>query len=270
MSPEAASLQADEVDPGGLNEAALSALWQRVRESRDATAREELICHFMPLARTVAATLYGRRFHDEIEFAEYLQWATLGMIEALDRFDPDFGVKFSSFASHHMRGAILDGISTSTEKQQQIALRTRLQQERLKSVVVDSSEENGPARGAPAGGADSLLQRLADIGVGLALAWLLDDTGMVASGEDEPDAQHVPYLDVLEYQQLQKHVHSLVDALPTQQRTVLKSHYLQGLSFSEIASFMHLSRGRISQIHSKALSDLRQSFRVKRSCDVFG
>jgi RNA polymerase sigma factor FliA len=270
MLSEAPIVEAEVVTRNSLNEAALGELWQRVREAGDTDAREALICHYLPLARMVAAALFRKRFHDEIEFAEYLQWATLGMIEALDRFDPGYGVKFGTFASHHMRGAVLDGLATSTEKQQQIALQTRLRQERAKSIMSGGSEKFGAESSTSDGSSDVLLQRLADIGVGLALAWLLDDTGMVASDEDAPDAQHVPYLDVLEYQQLQEHVQRLMEALPSQQRTVLKSHYLHGVPFADIARFMNLSRGRISQIHSKALNDLRESMRAKRSCDVFG
>src|SRR5882724_4737212 len=98
-------------------------LWERVRLHTDASARAALIESYRPFAKMVAATFYGRRINDEIEFDDYHQWSLLGMIESIDRFDPGRGVKFETFASRRMHGCIIDGIESATEKQRQIAAR---------------------------------------------------------------------------------------------------------------------------------------------------
>ena len=111
-----------------------AALWSRLRGSGDGLARDELLKRHIPYARVVAATLYGRRFHDEIPFDDYLQLARLGMLEAMERFDPERGVQFRTFASRRMHGAILNGLERATEKQQQIAARRRVRAEALQDV----------------------------------------------------------------------------------------------------------------------------------------
>jgi RNA polymerase sigma factor for flagellar operon FliA len=252
----------------GLNQAALDLLWHRMGACGDAQAREELICHFLPFARMMAATYFAKRFHDEIEFSDYLQLATLGLIEALDRFDPTYGVQFTTFASKRIHGSILNGLASATDKQQQIALQVRLRQERIdatKEVYLDAGEGDAPQQSASA---DDLLRRLADIGVGLALCWMLGDSGMVIADQEVADTRHIPYAQVLELKQLQEQVRNLVNTLPVQQRTVIRCHYVQDIPFETIASMLGLSKGRISQIHKQALITLRKMMKERRSCDV--
>src|SRR5215217_267187 len=97
-----------------------SVLWQRWRESHDGEAREALLTLHMPYARTIAAVLYGKRVNDGVEFGDYHQLAAVGLLEAMDRFDPARGVQFRTFASRRMQGAVLSGLERLTEKQQQI------------------------------------------------------------------------------------------------------------------------------------------------------
>ena len=96
-------------------------LWLRLRDSADPTARNELLAMHAPYARDVADAYYARRMHDEIALADYLQLACLGLVEAVDRFDPDVGVIFKTFAARRMHGAIVDGVKRLTDLQQQLA-----------------------------------------------------------------------------------------------------------------------------------------------------
>ena len=110
------------------------ALWQAFRAAGDGAAREELVRMHLPFARVMAAHCYARRHHDEIGFDEYLQFASVGLLEAMERYDPGRGAQFRTFAARRMQGAILDGLEHLSEKQQQIALRQRLRAERLQAV----------------------------------------------------------------------------------------------------------------------------------------
>ena len=74
-------------------------LWQLWRDHGDIDARQQLITYYLPYARMMAAMLYGRRTHDEVEFADYLQFARVGLVEAVDRYDPTQGAQFKTFAA---------------------------------------------------------------------------------------------------------------------------------------------------------------------------
>jgi RNA polymerase sigma factor for flagellar operon FliA len=241
-----------------------AALWSRWCGTRDAAARDALLGRHLAYAKTVAATYYARRLHDEIEFDEYLQHARVGMLEALERFDPGRGVLFRTFAARRMHGAILDGLERATEKQQQIAVRMRLRRERLESARASAT---ALAATRPAEG-EALFRHLADVGIGLAICHLLEGTGMaerIDGAEVAVDARHYR---PLELAQLRARLVALVADLPAQQRTVIQSHYLQDQSFESLAATLQVTRGRVSQIHRAALLALRGLLEASPACDV--
>jgi RNA polymerase sigma factor for flagellar operon FliA len=239
----------DVAAPDAVDEAVL---WQRLRSGTDADARELLLALHIPYARVVAGAYYARRFHDEIEFGDYLQYASLGMLEALERYDPARGVQFRTFAARRMHGAILDGIERLTEKQQQIAARQRLRAERIQDVKECALEQGGTAT-IPKG-QQQLLKFVSDTGIGLALCWMLEGSCMV---EDPHRSESLPFYRSVELSQLRERLGQAVQGLPPQERTVVRSHYLQDMPFDEIAGMLQLSKGRISQIHKQALMRLR-------------
>jgi RNA polymerase sigma factor FliA len=204
----------------------------------------------MPYARVVAASYYSRRFHDEIEFGDYLQYASIGLLEALERFDPDRGAQFRTFAARRMHGAILNGIERLSEKQQQIAARQRLRAERVDAAKQLAGGDPGRLAG------DKLCDYVAEVGLGLALAWLLEGTAMV---EVADRAEVTPFYRHAEIRQVRERLLQAVEALPIQERTVIRSHYLQDVAFEEVARTLKLTKGRISQIHKQALQRLRAS-----------
>jgi RNA polymerase sigma factor FliA len=237
-----------------------AALWQQLRSGADAAARDALLQRHLPYARTVAATYYGKRWHDEVEFGDYLQLATVGLLEAMERYEPGRGAQFRTFAARRMHGAILDGLERLTEKQQQATALQRLRSERAAAVRELAQERAGEAGGQ----AEQLLRFVSEAGLGLAIAWMLEGTGMV---DDPARAETVPFYRNAELRQLRERLHVLVDGLPPQQRTVIRYHYVQGVPFERIADMLRLTKGRISQVHKQALLALRASFAAAAQLD---
>ncbi|WP_307581296.1 sigma-70 family RNA polymerase sigma factor [Variovorax paradoxus] len=253
-----------------------AALWACWREERDAAAREQLICHYLPYARIVAATVFARRTHSDVEFEDYLQLARIGLVEAVDRYDPDQGAQFKTFAAKRVRGAVLNGLVSLTEKNQQISVKMRLRQERLEAAK-DAAEhavayEGGGAPEAPSRSGDKLFRYLAEVGIGLALGILLEDTGMVDAesfgSETHAPSPEVSYFRKTETHQLRTVLHGLVERLTEQQRRIIQYHYVQEIPFDEIATTMGVTRGRISQLHRQGLLRLRELLGDDARCDV--
>ena len=229
-----------------------AALWEQLRSGDDGAARERLLDLHLGYARVVAGAYYARRFHDEIEFADYLQYASVGLIEARDRFDPCRGVQFRTFAARRMPGALLNGLERFTEKQQQIAARQRLRSQRMDDVKALAAERSGTGA-APTQDAQQLLAFVSEAGIGLALCWLLEGSGMVDDGASVSQ----PFYRGAELRQLRDRLVLAIEGLPPQEKTVIRSHYLQEIPFEEIAATLQLTRGRISQVHRRALLRLR-------------
>jgi RNA polymerase sigma factor for flagellar operon FliA len=222
-------------------------LWSAWTEQRDADAREKLIGHYLPFANMLAAKLYAGRQVDQAEFEEYRQYAIVGMIEAVDRFDMMRNASFRTYAGHRITGAVLNGIEKACEKQQQITARASLRKERLESM------RDGERKASP----QDLFSGLADLALGLALGYMLEDSGMFQEQEQQY-TEH--FYDRHELNQLKQTIKGIVDVLPDQARNVVCYHYYQGLSFEEIARMLSLSKGRISQIHRQALKLLQEIY----------
>ena len=232
-----------------------AALWRQWRGAGDLQARERLLELHLPYSRVIAATYYARRYSDEVEFGDYLQYASIGLLEAMDRYDPARGVQFRTFAARRMHGAILNGLERLTEKQQQIAARQRLRAERLQDVRAMAAEQGETAGPSP----EQLMRFVAEVGIGLAVCWMLEGTGMVEDGAGAGVA--LPFYRSAQLRQVRDRLVEAVDRLPPQQRTVIRHHYLQEVPFETIAADLQLTKGRISQIHKQALLHLRSAVR---------
>lgn len=223
-------------------------LWADWLQARMQAVRDELVSRYSELVRILAAKTFRHRYSEELEYADYVQFGMIGLLEAIDRFDPSLGIKFETFASHRIQGAILNGVETLSEKQQQIAVRGRVRAERVKSLV-----DNGGAR--PTRTNADALHHLADIAIGLAMGFMLDNCGMYLDGD--PSSGNTPY-EHLELTQLRQRLTNLVKQLPAQECLVIRRHYYQRQQFEEVARTLGVTKGRVSQIHHAALARLRE------------
>lgn len=104
--------------PYDADDATAQSLWRTFALGRDADARNRLIEHYLPLARTIAATLYARRAAPRRgggRLMDYMQLATLGLIESADRFDAGRGMPFEAYAAPRLRGAVLNALEALSE-----------------------------------------------------------------------------------------------------------------------------------------------------------
>lgn len=236
-------------------------LWKRLADGADAEARGQLIELYLPLSRAIAASLYRSRLANDAEFADYTQYATLGLIEAVDSFDLRRGVQFNTFATWRIQGAIRNGIVNFSERREQIGLAVRLKKERLESL---RQKEETPSRHRQRGKA--LVREMADIALMWALSYLLEGSGMLAPRTEGSYVEQ--FYDGLELRQLKERLVILVNALPDQERRVVKYHYLQNLEFTEIAVILGVTKGRISQIHKRAMVLLREAHSIAGGLDL--
>ncbi len=231
-------------------------LWARWIETRDDSARQALVEHYLPFAHAIAARLYARRTGEGIEVDEYRQFAVVGLLEGIGRYQPEMGVKFTTFALPRIRGAVLNGLEHLTERMQQAVFRRRTEADRTESLAHE------PLTGCSTA---DLLEKLGEIGLGIAYGFVLEGTGLGVSPEEQLPVD--AYARV-ELRQMSQRLWSLVTLLPPRERDVLELHYRQGHPFQAIAAQYGLSKGRISQLHRQALLALRSLIKRSERCDV--
>ncbi|TAK83697.1 MAG: sigma-70 family RNA polymerase sigma factor [Aquabacterium sp.] len=260
VSDAAAHAQDDTLpDAAGLAAEHEQQLWQRFKGGGDASARDALIRAHLEFAKIMAAKIYALRWRDDVGFAEYLQLASLGLIDAVDRFRPELGrASFRTYAAHRIRGAILGGLGEQTEVRAQVEARQRTRCDRLASL-----RRSGEPPDAQAGDGDAF-GRMADVAVGMALGFVLDDLRIYRS--EEGVAEDNTYADA-EMRKLRRVLRELLRELPAREAMLIERHYFDGEPFDAIARSLDLTKGRVSQIHRHALALLQATLRAGRHRD---
>lgn len=231
------------------------ALWRRWWDGGDAAARHALVVRYSPYAKSLAARLFARRPFPEVPFDDFHQLAMVGLLEAVDRYAPNRGASFKTFATIRIRGAVLNGLERVTERHQQAAMRRRLAAERSASLLPETLTT------AP----DRLLEDLGDIGMNVALSLILEGCGM---GAVRQEALRDHAYAQLELGDMRRHVRAMVALLPDRERGIIEMHYERSLRFEEIARVMKVTKGRVSQLHRQAVERLRILVSKAGECDV--
>lgn len=242
--------------PQGTDDLNEDSLWDPKRGPLDCDARTALIDQYSSLVKTVSATLYSRRYDDEVEFDEYYQFGMVGLVESVDRYEPGQGALFETFATYRIRGAILNGLEKMTERREQNAYRSRLSKERLESLAENNDNEHEV----------SLFEEMAEVALGMAICYMLDDTGLVQAPNKIADEQAYQ---AQELSQLRDRLIKSIDTLPERERLIMHSHYFQHASFTNLAEILGITKGRVSQLHKRALQLIRKHLVENQSLDGY-
>lgn len=213
-----------------LLEESVRALWARFTASRELTLRGRLIERYLPLARSAAARFYRLRSDDSVPFEDYLQYARIGLVEAIDDYDPGREASFETYSSYRIRGAVLNGLGRESEVAAQRSFwRTRTQD-----------------------GADALPMSAPAMPVAFEPE-SLDHEDAVA---DEAVLAN-PHAAV-EQVELLVLIALVLEKLPERERELIRRHYFEQCEFRVIASELAVTPGRVSQLHTQALLRIRE------------
>ncbi|WP_158253606.1 sigma-70 family RNA polymerase sigma factor [Chromobacterium alticapitis] len=193
------------------------------------------------LVRILAARIYAQRVGNSFEFGDLFHWGMIGLLEAIDRYRPDCGVAFKTYAEHRIRGEILDRLASTSEVANQSSVRNQIMRERAQALEAKAVEP---------------FAMLRELSVEFAIGFMLEDSGMYLADPDAP-APDMPYR-ALELKQARRALLAGLKRLPEHAQKVLRLHYLNGVPFAEVARIMALSKGRVSQLHKDGLNELRR------------
>lgn len=193
----------------------------------------------------IAAFLYAKRFNDDVPFEDYKHFGFIGYLEAKKNFDPGKGASFRTFANFRIKGAILNGISKFTEKLNITHYRKNSKKHLALFIKSDNYEDR--------------FEYFSSYVVEFSLESLIED--VFDSMFTDPE---VCENNILENESAVKLLDGL-DGLLDVEMTVVLYHYFYDFPFKDIAEYMNLSKGRVSQIHSVALKKLLNQLSIDDS-----
>lgn len=238
-------------------------LWAQYCEQRDKQSRDALVLAHLPLVHKVVRKMTSH-WNGPVNAEDLIGMGTLGLIDAVTRFDPARGYEFQTFATHRIRGAVLDGLrsldwvprSLRAKAKEIEAAYAEAEHQNLRSA---KDEEIAERLGMNVAEFQSVLYELS-VSPLVSLDGMLanDDPGSdlkVSDMIEDPHARH-PDLE-LERADVQSILSGVLERLPEKERLVITLHYYEEFTFKEIAEIVELSSSRVSQLHTKAIYRLR-------------
>lgn len=230
-------------------------------EAERTAARENLITHFAPLATHVASRMIVR-LPDSVELADLVSYGMFGLIDAVEKFEPERGFKFETYAATRVRGAIIDELRAADWVPRSVRSKARsvehaaraLEQSLLRNVTDDDvAEQLGwetrEVRNVRAQVALSHIAAL-DSMTGDSQTFALDALGdLDANGASQS----------LETRETHALLASAVQSVRDREQQVLKLYYYENLTLAQIGQILGVTESRVSQIHSGAVKKLRES-----------
>lgn len=224
-----------------------SADWSEFRQRPTPALRASLFSMHAEFARQIARRHFLDRKRGDIELPDLYQMAYAGLLEAIDRYDPERGAPFRGYAGRRITGSVLDGLSKMSEARGQASFRRRTRHERAQSLAGE-----GDRAGAP----PESLDWLSELAIGLALGFMLEDAGFYASdstADRRPDAY-----ETLAWRENRQRLLAAVASLPEREQAVVRGHYFDDLDFERIGAMLGVGKARVSQLHKVAVDLLRK------------
>jgi RNA polymerase sigma factor FliA len=236
-------------------------LWQEFANGNQ-SARDKLLTEHLGLVHHVARQL-SRTLAAKADVDEMVSAGTMGLMSALEGFDPGRGLAFSTFAAPRIRGAILDELRRQDHVPRSVRRKAREishARETLQRIFGRPPEREEMAEHLGVD-LDTLFKWEADVESAVQVP--LDrrsgdsDNGTAAPADLLPDESHGDIEEQLNHEQEVSLLRDALLRLKEQERIVLSLYYFEELKLHEIASILSLTESRVSQIRSKALSKLK-------------
>ncbi|NLD75632.1 MAG: RNA polymerase sigma factor WhiG [Acidimicrobiales bacterium] len=239
---------------------AINELWEAYRSAPDREKRDRLILHYSPLVKYVAGRV-AAGLPQNVEQADLVSYGIFGLIDAIEKFDPERGFKFETYAISRIKGAILDGLRSIDWVPRSVRARGRDVERafsKLEAKLHRSPTEPELAEelGYSENQLHQVLGQLSLTGMA-ALDEMLGDRGDSTTLADTiPDQADGP-MDMLEQRELRSQLKSAIDRMPEREKVVLSLYYFENFTLAQIGEVLGVTESRVSQIHTKSVLQLR-------------
>lgn len=242
-----------------VSESELGDLWRQYRDEGIRWQRDRLIEHYAAVVKYVAGRL-AAGLPRNVEVGDLVSAGMFGLIEAVERFEPERGFKFETFAIPRIRGAMTDELRSMDWVPRSVRIKARKIEERsghlqAKMGRAPSDEELAEALSWTEGQLNHAQSQISTAGL-VALDELTGPGGDELEMTDDSRSPLV-YMDLVLERQL------LVEAFAAageREREVMGMYYIEGLTMAQVGGVLGVTESRVCQIHAKAVVGLRSRF----------
>ena len=235
-------------------------LWSEYQKKPTHEIREQLILAYAQLVKLVAGRLSMYLGHN-VEYDDLVSYGIFGLIDAIDKFDMTKNVKFETYASLRIRGAILDQIRKMdwiprTVRQRQRKIDEAIKQVEMRTGKAATDEEIALELGVSG---DELVSWQSQLKVTNVVSLSeFEETGQEPVMETVNKNRFSQPEEVVEEQELKQKLIESLELLTEKERRVIELYYYEDLTLKEISLVLEVSESRVSQLHTKALLKMRK------------
>ena len=240
------------------------ALWREYRANGNPAIRDRLIVTYAPLVKYVAGRL-GSGLPAHVDDEDLVSYGLLGLIGAIERFDPDRDVKFETYAIARIRGAIIDELRALDWVPRSVRSRARDIERAIGELEgklgrVPSDEEIAGKLGITTDELDESLSEISRSSIAaLDELWTIGGSGgdQVALIDTIEDTEAPDPQGALSQTELREAIADAIARLPEREKLVVTLYYYEELTLREIGEVLGVTESRVSQLHTKAILRLK-------------
>jgi RNA polymerase sigma factor for flagellar operon FliA len=250
----------------GVKEVELRDLWRRYKSDGDEGARERLVVAYSPMVKFVAGRL-GAGLPSHVEDADLISYGLVGLIGAIERFEPERGIKFETFAMTRIRGAIIDELRSLDWVPRSV--RSRAREIETAQAKLEHQLQRAPTEAELAAKLNmteaelqSALLEIANSSVyALDELWTVSDSSgdQVSLLDTIADDSAADPQEALASTEVKDLLTEAISSLPEREQLVVALYYYENLTLREIGEVLGVTESRVSQLHTKAVMRLKSS-----------
>jgi RNA polymerase sigma factor for flagellar operon FliA len=242
----------------------LKDLWRRYKSEDDQQARERLVLAYSPLVKYVAGRM-ASGLPSHVEEADLISYGLIGLISAIERFEPERQIKFETFAITRIKGSIIDELRSLDWVPRSVRARAR-EIERA-NAKLEHELQRAPTDQEMADrlelSLDEFQESLVRISnssvVALDELWTVSDSSgdqvsLLDTIKDEQAADPAREMDATE---MKDRLADAIARLPEREKLVVALYYYENLTLREIGEVLGVTESRVSQLHTKAVLRLK-------------
>ena len=238
-------------------------LWAEYRKTKSPALRDKFIRQYMPLVKYVAGKI-STGMPSSVEYDDLVGFGQFGLLDAINKYDPEKNVKFKTYAVARIRGAIFDELRQLDWVPRSVRQKSR----EIEDTIVDLESSLGrPATDAEIAKKmgmteDEFQQTVMKVSgtsvLSLNDVWYAgDDNDHMSIGDSIESPVSLNPDTIVEREEIRRVIIQAINELPEKEKMVIVLYYHEDLTFKEIGKVLEVSESRISQLHTKANLRLR-------------
>jgi len=239
-------------------------LWRRYKDDRDEKARERLVLAYAPLVKYVAGRM-SSGLPSHVEESDLISYGLLGLISAIERFEPEREIKFETFAITRIKGSIIDELRSLDWVPRSV--RTKAREIERMNAKLEHKLHRAPTDKEMAEGLEvtveefqeSLVRISNSSVVALDELWTVSDSSgdQVSLLDTIQDPQAADPATEMDTTEMKDRLADAIARLPEREKLVVALYYYENLTLREIGEVLGVTESRVSQLHTKAVLRLK-------------